>query len=79
MSYELLEVVVLSKDAPESGLRSGDLGTIVEVYDDTHFEVEFVLSNGMTQALLTLSANDIRKRQPTEISSVRPVDPDAKS
>lgn len=74
MNYELLEVVVLARDVPEEKLRAGDLGTIVEIYDDRNVEVEFILSSGDTQAVLTLSTEEIRKRQPSEISAVRSID-----
>ena len=32
MTYKLLDLVVLTGDAPEHKLRAGDLGTIVEIY-----------------------------------------------
>lgn len=73
MNYELLEVVVLARDVPEEKLRAGDLGTIVEIYDDRNVEVEFILSSGDTQAVLTLSTEEIRKRQPSEISAARSI------
>jgi len=61
MKFEKLEVVVLAHDIPEHGLRSGDLGTVVEIYADKSVEVEFVRGSGVTQALLTLSLHDLRK------------------
>ena len=33
MKYKLLDSVVLLHDLPEFELRSGDLGTVVEVYE----------------------------------------------
>lgn len=32
MTFELLDSVVLVRDLPEHGLKSGDLGAVVEVY-----------------------------------------------
>ena len=48
MVYETLQVVVLTRDLPDHGLRQGDLGTIVEVYDGSGLEVEFVTASGRT-------------------------------
>ncbi len=61
MRIELLESVVLTRDVPEHGLREGDLGAVVEVYPEGGLEVEFVRGSGETQALLTLSEQDVRK------------------
>nr|NIV35163.1 DUF4926 domain-containing protein [Anaerolineae bacterium] len=33
MGIELLEAVVLKRDLPEYGLRAGDLGAVVELYE----------------------------------------------
>ena len=53
---ELLDVVELLVDLPESQLQAGAQGTIVEVYDDCAYEVEFSNSQGETQALLALKS-----------------------
>jgi hypothetical protein len=42
MKYKLLDTVVLDRDLPEHGLRSGDLGAVVEVYEPDGLEVGFV-------------------------------------
>ena len=52
--FHELDTVVLLRDLPEAGLRSGDLGAIVQVYGGEALEVEFVTASGRTQALLTL-------------------------
>ncbi|MBD2079100.1 DUF4926 domain-containing protein [Leptolyngbya sp. FACHB-17] len=39
---KLLDVVALTKDLPDQNLYKRQVGTIVEVYDLTTFEVEFV-------------------------------------
>ena len=54
MEYKLLDTVVLDRDLAEHGLRSGDLGAVVEVYEPDGLEVEFVTASGKTQALVTL-------------------------
>jgi hypothetical protein len=50
MKYNLLGVVVLKRDLPEYGLCKGDLGSILEIYSDNQYEVEFVRASGKTQA-----------------------------
>lgn len=56
-----LAVVALTTDLPEHGLRSGDKGTVVMVYnEDEAYEVEFTDDEGYTTALLTLPANKLR-------------------
>jgi hypothetical protein len=55
MKYKLLDTVVLDRDLPQHGLRAGDLGAVVEVYEPEGLEVEFVTASGKTQALVTLN------------------------
>ena len=45
-----LDAVVLTRDIPSERLAAGDLGTIVHVHDDNHFEVEFVESTGPSRS-----------------------------
>jgi hypothetical protein len=33
MKYKLLDTVVLNRNLPQHGLRAGDLGAVVEVYE----------------------------------------------
>jgi hypothetical protein len=43
------DVVRLTKDDPDNGITKGQIGTILEVWDDTNFEVEISdSSNGIT-------------------------------
>lgn len=72
MTLALLDTVVLTRDLPESGLRSGDVGAIVEVYEDA-YEVEFVTGAGRTQALLALSEADLRRIGSGDLLAVRSV------
>ena len=57
----------LREDRPETGLRTGDVGTIVHVYaDGAGYEVEFVAQSGHTVAVLTLPSDAVRGVGPTE-------------
>ena len=71
MAFSELEMVVLTRRVPEHGLMPGDLGTIVQMFDDGVAEVEFVTASGMTQAVVTLSPPDIRSVEPTDLVAVR--------
>jgi hypothetical protein len=73
MTLHPLDVVVLTHDVPAAGLRTGDLGTVVEVYAADAIEVEFVAASGRTQALITLQPADVREVQDSDLVSVRPV------
>jgi hypothetical protein len=73
MIYKLLDTVVLDRDVPEHGLRNGDLGAVVQVYAPDGLEVEFVTASGKTQALVSLSINDVRPVQDSDLIAVRSV------
>jgi hypothetical protein len=72
MTYLLLDTIVLDRDMPEHGLRKGDLGAVVEVYEPNGLEVEFVTASGRTAALLTLNTRDVRPVADDDLVSVRP-------
>ena len=71
MMYRVLDTVVLNRDLPDHGLRRGDLGAVVEVYEPDGVEVEFVTASGRTAALVTLTARDIRPVADDDLVSVR--------
>ncbi|MBI4640187.1 MAG: DUF4926 domain-containing protein [Candidatus Tectomicrobia bacterium] len=71
--FKELDLVVLMRTLSEYGLCEGDLGTIVLVHDESHFEVEFVRASGHTQALVDLSSADLRAAEPSDILAVRPL------
>ena len=73
MKYKLLDTVVLDRDLPQHGLRAGDLGAVVEVYEPEGLEVEFVTASGKTQALVSLNVNDVRPVQENDLVTVRSV------
>lgn len=59
-NFKLFDVVALTTDLPEESLFSGQVGTIVEVYNNGEaFEVEFVDKDGNTYGLLTLKPEQI--------------------
>jgi len=62
----------LDRDLPEHGLRKGDLGSVVEVYEPDGLEVEFVTASGRSAALLTLNGRDVRPVSDDDLVSVRP-------
>jgi hypothetical protein len=72
MTYRVLDTVVLDRDMPHHGLRRGDLGAVVEVYDPDGLEVEFVTASGRTAALVTVGARDVRPVGDDDLVSVRP-------
>jgi hypothetical protein len=72
MTYQELDIVVLERDFPANGLKRGDLGTVVEVYEPNGVEVEFVTASGRTEALVTLNVADIRAVGESDLVSVRP-------
>jgi len=73
MKHKLLDCVVLMKDLPGFGLRVGDLGTIVAIYEPDGLEIEFIKASGETQAVLTLTEADLRRTKADDIISVRPL------
>lgn len=75
MRYKLFERVVLEHDLPEHELRAGDVGTVVETYAPDGLEVEFMSASGDTQAVVTLSASDVRRASANDMLSVRPLHP----
>ncbi len=72
--FKKLDTVVLNRDLPEHGLRAGDLGSIVEVYEPSTFEVEFMSASGRTEALVTLKEGDLRAVADGDLLTVRRTD-----
>jgi Domain of unknown function (DUF4926) len=59
------DVVTLTVDLPDHGLKRGDRGAVVMVYGNgVAFEVEFVAPDGTTLALLTLNSEQISPDPP---------------
>jgi hypothetical protein len=54
------ERIVLIAPVPASGLEAGDVGSVVHIYKDGQaYEVEFVILDGHTAAVLTLEASQV--------------------
>jgi len=56
---QLLDVVALTENLPDRGLKRGQVGTVVEVHSPNAFEVEFNDESGRTYALLALRADQL--------------------
>lgn len=68
------DLVVLTDDLPEHGLRRGDIGTVVHVHaDGAAIEAEFMIGSGRTVAVLTLPPSGYRALQEDEILHARRV------
>ena len=57
---EVYDVVELTKDIPEEGLVKGRKGTILEIYNETHCEIEFCDDNGFTLYLGSIRIKDLK-------------------
>jgi hypothetical protein len=55
----LLDVVALTEDIPDRGLRRGQVGTVVESLGPGVFEVEFADNDGRTYAMLPLKSSQL--------------------
>lgn len=70
--FRELETVVLTRDIPDHDLKEGDMGAVVNVYDNGNAaEIEFVTVTGKTIALVTLKAVDIRSAKSDDVLHVR--------
>lgn len=57
---KLFDSIALLEDLPEENLWRGQVGAIVEIYNDGEaFEVEFVDTNGHTYGVLALRPKQI--------------------
>ena len=70
-SPKLLDVVALTEDLGQKGLRRGQVGTLVEELAPGVFEVEFCDNNGRTYATLALRNTQfmVLHFQPAEVAS----------
>jgi hypothetical protein len=52
--------VMLNTDLPEFGLKSGDVGTVVDIYGNHEgYEIEFISIEGEQIAVATLMPNQV--------------------
>jgi hypothetical protein len=69
-----LDTAVLTEDLHEHGLKRGDIGAVVLVYDHPGYEVEFATLNGETIAVVSLTPQQVRPVGRREIAQARLVD-----
>ncbi|MGH9835695.1 MAG: DUF4926 domain-containing protein [Blastocatellia bacterium] len=67
-TIKLLDVVALTEDLPDQGLRRGEVGTVVEILAPGVFEVEFSDDTGEAYVFASLRAEQLiplyyRKRE----------------
>jgi hypothetical protein len=68
------DVVALSVDLPEHGLRAGDPRTVVLIRRGGEaYEVEFMTLDGETIAVATLLASQVRPIEEREIAHARKI------
>jgi Domain of unknown function (DUF4926) len=58
-TIKILDVVALLEAIPAKKLLRGQIGTIVEKYSETDFEVEFSDNKGKALAILTLNTEKL--------------------
>lgn len=58
-NIQLLDVVALTADVPEHGLRRGQVGTVVEFLTPERYDIEFCDDQGRTYALAALTADQL--------------------
>jgi hypothetical protein len=68
-----LDMVALTRDIDDHGLKQGDIGAVVHKYGRGGFEVEFVTAEGKTIAILTLRKDYVRPLRGREILHVRDI------
>ena len=67
------ECVVLTKNLPEEGFESGDIGTIVHIHKNgIAYEVEFMTLTGETVAIVTLEASHVRPFNRRDLAHTEP-------
>lgn len=66
------DIVVLTEDIADAGLKAGDIGTVVHVHDGgCGYEVEIMTMTGETVAAVTLGHGAVRAIQPRDVAHVR--------
>jgi hypothetical protein len=69
-----LDLVALTHDVPEHGLKTGDVGTVVHVHTIPGYMVEFMDSEGYTVAVISLEPSEVRPVSPHEMQHARPLE-----
>ena len=60
-AFKTTDVVALLKAHPNQDLAKGQVGTIVETFDNDYYEVEFADTRGQTIATLSLPAHELMR------------------
>ena len=76
MRFDMYSDVILTRDVAERGLRTGDVGTVVERHavpgvSEEGYSVEFFDMTGNTVAVVTLPASALRLPTPADRPAVR--------
>ena len=58
---KVLDVVAVTQDVPEHGLRRGEVGTVVDRWKDAAYEVEFSNDTGEAYAFAALRGHQLMK------------------
>ncbi|MHB8627869.1 MAG: DUF4926 domain-containing protein [Aggregatilineales bacterium] len=56
---KLYDMVALLEDLPAEGLKRGQVGTIVEIWQPDIYEVEFADTRGITYAMVALRSEQL--------------------
>ena len=66
------DFVVLTQDLPEQSLQAGDIGTVINIHENSAgYELEFMTLSGETIAIVTLLASQVRPAERGEIPHAR--------
>ncbi len=69
---KLYSEIVLMNDKPNVGLLKGDVGVVIEIYNNhAGFEVEFMTKEGRTVAVQTLDSSEIRAISTRDMLHIR--------
>ena len=76
MPFEMYSDVILMRDVAERGLRTGDVGTVVDRHavsgvSEEGYSVEFFDMTGNTVGVVTLPASALRPPTPADRPAVR--------
>lgn len=72
MKFKLFDPVVIEVDVPALGLRKGDRGAVVELYEPDGVEVEVFEADGSTRDVYTLQVDQLRPATKEELLALRP-------
>ncbi len=76
----LYELVSLRRDVERYGLKKGDIGMVIDIYENGKgYLVEFGDAQGNTIGVLALNSHDIQRLNSTQILHVRELDENTKA